>query len=203
MAALALGLGLLYVLVVFVIQPLLLRRRTGSSGWLHSLGATGWERVANLLFVLACGLDLAIPALALMGSVHPVVPARLAVSAAALIGFAASLVLVVSAQRVMGEAWRTGIDPEHPNSLVTGGPFRFIRNPTYTSLVTCSVALGMLVPTVLTPAAVLLCVIALQIQTRLVEEPHLRRVHGVSYLRYAARVGRFLPALGRLRRVPP
>jgi protein-S-isoprenylcysteine O-methyltransferase Ste14 len=204
MVALALTLGLLYVLIVFVIQPLLLRRRTGSSGWLHSLGATGWERVANLLFVLACGLDLAVPALALVGTVHPVsVPARPAVNAAAFAGFAASLVLVVSAQRVMGESWRTGIDLEHPSALVTGGPFRFIRNPTYTSLVTCSVALGMLVPTVLTPAAVSSCVLALQIQTRLVEEPHLRRVHGMSYQRYAAEVGRFLPALGRLRRVPP
>ena len=99
MAALALALGLLFVLIVFVIQPLLLRRRTGSSG--------------------------------------------------------------------------------------------------------CSVALGMLVPTVLTPAVVGSCVIALQIQTRLVEEPHLRRVHGMSYQSYAAHVGRFLPALGRLRRVPP
>ncbi|MGH3548723.1 MAG: hypothetical protein ACRDQU_11565 [Pseudonocardiaceae bacterium] len=55
MAALALSLGLVYLLVVFVVQPVLLRRRTGRSVWLASLGATRWEQAANLLFDVAAG----------------------------------------------------------------------------------------------------------------------------------------------------
>jgi protein-S-isoprenylcysteine O-methyltransferase Ste14 len=37
------------------------------------------------------------------------------------------------------------------------------------------------------------------VQVRLVEEPYLRRVHGCAYETYAARTGRFLPRIGRLR----
>ena len=42
-------------------------------------------------------------------------------------------------------------------------------------------------------------VVALELQTRLVEEPYLRRVHGAAYEEYARRVGRFVPGVGRLR----
>jgi protein-S-isoprenylcysteine O-methyltransferase Ste14 len=40
--------------------------------------------------------------------------------------------------------------------------------------------------------------LALEIQVRLVEEPYLLRTHGDAYREYAARVGRFVPGLGRL-----
>lgn len=56
----------------------------------------------------------------------------------------------------------------------------------------------MLVPTLLAAIAVLVCLVALQVQTRLVEEPHLRQVYGEVYVRYASSVGRFVPGLGRL-----
>ena len=50
-----------------------------------------------------------------------------------------------------------------------------------------------------TPLALIACVvqaIALEIQVRAVEEPHLARVHGDAYRQYAARVGRFVPGHG-------
>jgi protein-S-isoprenylcysteine O-methyltransferase Ste14 len=43
-----------------------------------------------------------------------------------------------------------------------------------------------------------LTVAAIQMQVRAVEEPYLLRTHGDNYAAYAARVGRFLPGLGRL-----
>ena len=36
-------------------------------------------------------------------------------------------------------------------------------------------------------------------QVRAVEEPHLLATHGRAYADYAARVGRFVPGIGRLR----
>ena len=61
-----------------------------------------------------------------------------------------------------------------------------------------SAGLAVMVPNLVSLAALLLAVVALALQVRAVEEPYLRRVHGSAYLRYAARVGRFLPGLGRL-----
>lgn len=197
---LALGFGVLYVVVVFVAEPILLRRRTGRSAWLSTWGATGWERTANAAFAVGCALDLGHPVLALSGVLQPLALPITPVVTALVAGsvFASSLVLAVVAQQVMGAAWRTGIAPDEPTGLVTSGPFRLVRNPTYTSLVMCSFTLAVLVPTWLAAVAVLVCLGALQIQTRLVEEPHLRQVHGETYGRYARAVGRFAPGLGRL-----
>jgi protein-S-isoprenylcysteine O-methyltransferase Ste14 len=192
--------ALIYVLVVFVVQPLLLHRRTGHSAWLASLGANRAERSANVLFLVACGLELANPSLALAGirPIGTVLPPAVAGLSALL--FLGALVLAVHAQRTMGSAWQTGINPQFRTPLIVHGPFRLIRNPTYTSVFANGLAVGLLVPTALAAVAVLVCLAALQIQTRLVEEPHLKRLHQRVYRDYAARVGRFLPLIGRLRR---
>ncbi len=152
------------------------------------------------LFLTACGLKLANPAPAL-AEVRPLgmdpAPAVLALSG---VLFLSGLVLAVLAQNTMGCDWRTGIDPGSTAPLVVHGPFRLVRNPTYTSLLANGVAIALLVPTALAVGAALVGLLALQIQTRLVEEPHLERLHNRAYHDYAARVGRFLPLVGRCRR---
>ena len=57
---------------------------------------------------------------------------------------------------------------------------------------------ALLAANVVTLAGALLLVAALELQTRLVEEPYLAAVHGELYVAYAARVGRFAPSVGRL-----
>lgn len=198
MARLALLLGVGYVVVVFVVGPLWLCRRTGASGWVASLGANAAEKTASVLFLLGCGLELSNPALVLAGVALPRVAFPVIVGVAGVVLSVISVLLAVTGQQHMGRAWRTSVDPEHSAPLVTTGPFRVVRNPTYTSLLANSLALGMLVPTPAALAAVLVCLSALQMQTRRVEEPHLRRVHGEHYHRYARQVGRFLPTIGRL-----
>lgn len=98
----------------------------------------------------------------------------------------------------MGDTWRTGIDPDRPDRLVTDGPFAAVRNPVYTTMLAASLGTALLAPTVLAPLAVAGRLIGLEIQTRRVEEPFLRARHGGAYARYARRVGRFLPRAGRL-----
>lgn len=198
MAILALVFGVGYVVVVFVVGPLWLRWRTGASGWVASLGATAVEKTASVLFLLGCGLELSNPALVLADVALPQVEFPVIVGVAGVVVSVISVVLAVAGQQYMGRAWRTSVDSEHPAPLVTTGPFRVVRNPTYTSLLANSLALGMLVPTPAALAAVLVCLAALQMQTRRVEEPHLRHVHGEHYHRYARQVGRFLPTVGRI-----
>ncbi|MGH3579571.1 MAG: hypothetical protein ACRDU0_18715, partial [Mycobacterium sp.] len=52
-----------------------------------------------------------------------------------------------------------------------------------------------------TAAGCALVFCALEIQARWVEEPVLARVHGAAYGDYAARTGRFVPVIGRVRDV--
>ena len=93
-----------------------------------------------------------------------------------------------------------GVDPGEQTRLVTGGPFALVRNPIYAGMIPFFAGIALLVPNPVTIAGAVLLVVALELQTRRVEEPYLRKVHGASYADYRARVGRFLPGLGRLRR---
>ena len=53
------------------------------------------------------------------------------------------------------------------------------------------------VPNALMLASLPLAIVGVQLQVRLVEEPHLQVVHGDAYREYARRVGRLLPLIGR------
>ena len=73
-----------------------------------------------------------------------------------------------------------------------------MRNPIFASMIPTSLGLALLVPNA--PAVVAFAALVLELQVRLVEEPYLLRTHGDRYVEYASRVGRFFPAVGRLRR---
>ena len=111
-------------------------RRTGSAG-VHGLpaGASGIERLAGALFVLAVATGAVAPTLTLLGVLEPI-PA-LDSTAGHVIGVAlalAGLVLTFAAQLAMGDAWRIGVDPQERTELVTGGPFGLVRNPIYSAI---------------------------------------------------------------------
>jgi protein-S-isoprenylcysteine O-methyltransferase Ste14 len=100
----------------------------------------------------------------------------------------------------MGESWRIGIDEGERTTLVTDGPFALVRNPIFAAMIPATLGLLLMVPNVVAAAGLVALTVALQLQTRVVEEPYLLRAHGDPYAQYAARVGRFIPGVGRIRR---
>ena len=106
---------------------------------------------------------------------------------------AAGIVLTLVAQLQMGDSWRIGVDTAERTPLVTGGVFARVRNPIFSAMLLASAGLLLLVPNLVAVAAVVVLVVALQVQVRLVEEPYLRAVHGELYDGYAGTAGRFLP----------
>ncbi|MEV5376078.1 isoprenylcysteine carboxylmethyltransferase family protein [Streptomyces nondiastaticus] len=139
--------------------------------------------------------------LAELAALHPV-PAldepALQIAGAALAG--ANIVVIFVCQHAMGPSFRLTIDPgeNHP-ALVTGGPFGLVRNPVYAALTTLTAALALTLPNLLALAGATAMLIGNELQVRCIEEPYLTRIHGTAYQEYAARTGRFLPRLGRLR----
>lgn len=109
----------------------------------------------------------------------------------------AGIASTVVAQRAMGPSWQPSVTPGQRTDLVTDGPFRLVRNPMYTSRIIGVIGLVLILPTPLSVAMLVLLVAAWQVQVRLIEEPHLRATHPQEYPRYARRVGRFVPFLGR------
>ena len=61
-----------------------------------------------------------------------------------------------------------------------------------------SLGLVLMVPSWVAIIGFAALVLALELQVRVVEEPYLLRAQGRRYAEYAARVGRFVPGVGRL-----
>lgn len=172
-------------------------RRTGSTGFIRPRrGASSAELVGSGGFVLALVLLVAAPVADLAGL--PRVE-RLDTTGAAGAGVAlgvCGVALTLVAQLAMGDSWRIGVDPDARTDLVTGGVFGSVRNPIFTAMVIAAGGLVLLVPNLVSLAAFVVLVAALEVQVRLVEEPYLRTTHGPVYDSYIATVGRFVPHLG-------
>lgn len=174
-------------------------RRTGSTGYRGISGCVGSaEWFGGVALVIAMVLAAAAPLCVVLGWVAPapLVPVLVAVGALVLVaGIAATL----GAQLSMGTSWRIGVDETERTALVTHGPFQWSRNPIFGSMLVALFGEALLLPTPLSLAAFAVALFGIELQVRFVEEPYLLRTHGDAYARYAARVGRFLPVIGRLR----
>ena len=169
-------------------SPVRLRDRPGSPQW--------WARVVSTVGVL---LAIAAP-LAELAGLAPFAPLdqpliRWSGVALVIVG----TIITIGSQLAMGRSWRADVDPDARSPLVTTGPFRLVRNPVFAGSAVSVVGLAFIVPNVVSLLMVVAFLAGLEIQVRLVEEPYLLRVHGDAYRDYAARTGRFVPVVGRLR----
>lgn len=200
MSTLALVLYGVYLLLAFGLRTLIQLRRTGSTGF-HGLGGRpgSAEWIAGVGFTLALLLGAAAPVLALLDLVEPIAALDTTVlHATGLVLALAGIGATFYAQVAMGESWRIGVDPGERTTLVTSGPFALVRNPIFAAMLPTALGLTLLVPSWVALAGLAGLVVALELQVRVVEEPYLLDVHGDAYARYAARVGRFVPGVGRL-----
>jgi len=197
---LALGLYAAYMALAFGLRTWVQLRRTGESGFKGISGRLGsLEWIAGVLFVVALAVGVAAPVLDVTDALEPLDALDSAgVRATGVAIFLVGLIGTLYAQIAMGESWRIGVDERERTALVTSGPFAVVRNPIFAAMLPTSLGLALLVPNVAALAGLGALWLALQIQVRLVEEPYLLRAHGDSYRQYAARVGRFVPGLGRL-----
>ena len=188
-----------WFVVVFIVRSVVQKRTTGDSGirpGAFADDASGIERAAYLLLVVAFAGAIAAPVAAMAGldpltdsGVVPVVGLVVAI-----VGIGATYV----AQLGMGSEWRIGVDRDEVTGLVTDGVFSLVRNPIFTAMIFTAAGFAAMVPNIVAVVAAVCLVIAIELQVRYVEEPYLQRLHGNAYNDYAAQVGRFVPVLGRI-----
>ncbi len=192
------------MLVVFVVLTLFVRvaiqlRQTGKTGLIglrRDAGVLDW--LSGVLFVGGMAVAVVSIQLVLQDSLEPI--DALDVGGLHVVGIAlaaAGGIAVFLAQLGMGENWRIGVSDDQRTDLVTGGWFSICRNPIYTAMIVGWTGFALLVPTWPGFAAVISVALGLELQVRVVEEPYLLRTHGQAYRAYAARVGRFVPGIGR------
>jgi protein-S-isoprenylcysteine O-methyltransferase Ste14 len=174
------------------------RRRTGSTGFRGVSGQLGSaEWFAGAGFIAAIATAVVAPVLQWVGLVSPVgvlhAPwIQTAGIVIAVIGIGAT----VYAQLDMGDSWRIGVDPSETTTLVRTGVFGWVRNPIFTAMITFGFGIALVTPNLVAIAGSVLLLVTIELQVRVVEEPHLLTVHGDAYRDYLASVGRFVPGVG-------
>lgn len=199
MNAAALGLFGVWFVVVFIVRSVVQNRQTGDSGirpGAFAADASRIERAAYLLLVVAFAGAIAAPVAAMAGL--GLLTDNDLIRVAGLVIVVVGICATYLAQVGMGSEWRIGIDRTEATGLVTTDVFSTVRNPIFTAMIFTAAGFAALVPNEIAIVAAICLVVAIELQVRFVEEPHLQRLHGHAYDEYAARVGRFVPAVGRL-----
>ena len=124
----------------------------------------------------------------------------MAVEAAAgmppVMGFAlVGMFVTVLSQLQMGHQWRIGVDEHEITGLVTTGIYQYVRNPIYTGVILFGVGIMLMLPGIPMAIGMVLGLVAIIIQVRCVEEPHLYRLHGERFKKYVNSSGRYWPRL--------
>jgi protein-S-isoprenylcysteine O-methyltransferase Ste14 len=190
MVLISIGLSCVFGMLAVGLRAWVHARRTGTSPFRSGAGIG-----APAALVASAAALLAGPIADLLGAPRLVHGSW--VAAIGLLLAAVGLALTLWSQLAMGEDWRIGVDPTEHTGLVTGGPFGVVRNPIYTAMAMFATGLVLVVPNVASLLALAGMLVTLELHVRQVEEPHLVRHHGDDYRSYAARVGRFVPAVGR------
>jgi protein-S-isoprenylcysteine O-methyltransferase Ste14 len=193
---------LLLVAMVFVWRPWLQRRRHGSWGIVVFKGSTAQNARDVMLVVLPILLIGQAAVAAWWPQALPLSEAdsraaagvRVALGALLLLG---GLLLQAAAMLHLGASWRIGIEQGARPGLVTGGLYRFSRNPIFLALSAVLVGYTLLIPTLLSALILIGAVFAIRQQIA-EEESYLLRAYGEAYRAYARRVGRLLPGVGKL-----
>jgi protein-S-isoprenylcysteine O-methyltransferase Ste14 len=189
--------------IVFVWRPWLQRRRHGSWGIVlfKSGGRAQMARDTMLVVMFALLVGQAVVA-ARWPEALPLSEADLRAAPGIRHGLGAVLLfgglfLLVAAQLNLGASWRIGIEERARPGLVTGGLYRFTRNPIFLALLVILAGYLLLLPTLLSALMLAGGTIAIRQQIA-AEESYLVRAYGQAYRDYARRVGRLLPGIGKL-----
>lgn len=174
-------------------------KRFGTSGVILFRASRPLQVVRDLLFLMQIVICLgqAVVAAVSPGTLMPWtldLPAGCIVAGTLL--STVGIVFMVLAQLHLGRSWRIGIDEKARPGLITGGLYRYSRNPIFLGMFTMLAGLALVLPTSLSAILLLTAMACVRSQV-LEEERYLTRVYGPEYRAYARRVGRFVPALGR------
>ncbi len=110
------------------------------------------------------------------------------------VGFSCSIAWLIWMFHTLGRNLTDTVVTRRDAHFVDNGPYRFVRNPMYTSVLTAEMSLGLALGTWLLPLAGGVVFTLFALRTR-AEEKYLIERFGNQYRDYMERVGRFFPKL--------
>ena len=159
----------------------------------HGEGRAGRDRGTRVLITAMLGAAIlaALAARSLVPELRMPAPPRIA----GVVVMWAGLGLRVWAIASLGSGFRTTVEVEPGQAVVSGGPYRWVRHPSYTGLLLIVAGLGAALGNWLSLAACLLLPLPAIVWRIHVEEAELNRVLGQAYRTYQAGRARLIPRL--------
>jgi protein-S-isoprenylcysteine O-methyltransferase Ste14 len=151
------------------------------------------DRGSRVLIAVSLGATIAVASLA--ASVAPSLGVPVAVQVVGVVLMSLGLATRVWAVAALGGAFRTTVEVDPDQAVVTSGPYRWIRHPSYAGLLLIVAGLGLAVGNWLSVAACLLLPLPAFAWRIHVEEAELSRVLGDAYRAYRTRTARLIPGL--------
>lgn len=176
----------LLVVVATLIRGRSVGARSGVSAWAF-FEARGVQRVAGVLFTLSIAV-LVVAAALTAAEMNQRASGTLAAGSAIM---AVGALLVVVAQRQMGNAWRVGVRAGDAPLFVMSGLFRFSRNPIFVGMIAMAFGAAFAAGVWWGWVAALAFAFACHVQVQ-IEEEHLARAFGADYDNFRRATPRWL-----------
>lgn len=151
-------------------------------------GKRGRDRGTRLRIAVSLGVAIAVASVA---SSRLPMPAALRTVGVGVMWL--GLALRVWAIATLGGAFRTTVEVDPRQGVTSGGPYRWVRHPSYAGLVLILIGFGLALGSYLSLAACLLLPLPALVRRIDVEEEELTRVLGDPYRSYQARTARLIP----------
>jgi protein-S-isoprenylcysteine O-methyltransferase Ste14 len=159
----------------------------------QSQGGTARDRGTRIL--IAAGLGSAIVLASAAGTLAPSLGIPGPYRAAGLIVMWLGLAIRVWAVAALGRAFRTTVEVDADQAVVSSGPYRWVRHPSYTGLLLIVAGVGLSAGNWLALAGCIALPLPAAVRRIHVEEAELTRVLGAPYRAYAGRTKRLIPGL--------
>jgi protein-S-isoprenylcysteine O-methyltransferase Ste14 len=160
---------------------------------LHGRGGTGRDRSTRVLIGVSIGATVALAAVS--ASHVPSLRTPGPVRVVGLVAMWLGLALRGWAVAALGSAFRTTVEVDRGQGVVSTGPYARIRHPSYTGLLLILAGLGLAMGNWLAAAICVAVPLPAVLRRIAVEEAELTRVLGDPYRRYRARTSRLVPGV--------
>jgi protein-S-isoprenylcysteine O-methyltransferase Ste14 len=160
---------------------------------LHGRGGTARDRATRILIGASIGAAVALAALtaAHLQSLRVSASGR----AVGVVVMWLGLAIRGWAIATLGGAFRTTVEVDAGQAVVSTGPYAWVRHPSYTGLLLIVTGFGLAAGNWLGAAICLVAPLPAVVRRIAVEEAELTRVLGDPYRRYAARTKRLVPGV--------
>ena len=159
----------------------------------HSKGGTARDRATRILIAAALASAIALARVAAEVAPSLEIPGHY--RALGLVVMWLGLAIRVWAVAALGRAFRTTVEVDADQAVVSSGPYRWVRHPSYTGLLLIVAGFGLAVGNWLALAACVALPLPALVRRIDVEEAELTRVLGEPYRSYRTRTKRLIPGL--------